>query len=157
MYLFSRLILPQMTTTCAGISLKVSSRPLLDAEKLPEFAGSFLLGSRFAACLLDVQKVGKVFEKTGSSCECATLFLEDTWRKLFQKDTCSKQQYLQEPRRGSNLNVHQEMDGWRCGINTQMECCSAIKKNGIMPFAATWTDQRLKCFDSIFAAFLNCS
>ena len=34
-----------------------------------------------------------------------------TWRKLFQKDTCSKQQYLQEPRRGSNLNVHQEMDG----------------------------------------------
>ena len=65
-----------MTATFAGISLKVSSRPLLDAEKLPEFAGSFLLGSRFAACMLDVQKVGKVFEKTGSTCECATLFLE---------------------------------------------------------------------------------
>lgn len=65
-----------MTTTFAGISLKVSSRPLLDAEKLPEFAGNFLLGSHFAACMLDVQKVGKVFEKTGSTCECATLLLE---------------------------------------------------------------------------------
>ena len=34
-----------------------------------------------------------------------------TWRKLFQKDTCSKQQYLQEPRRGSNLNVPQQRNG----------------------------------------------
>lgn len=65
-----------MTIAFAGISLKVSLRPLLDAEKLPEFVGSFLLGSRFAECMLGMQKVGKVFEKTGSTCECVTLFLE---------------------------------------------------------------------------------
>ena len=52
-----------MTTAVAALSLKVSSRPLLDSEKLPEFAGSFLLGSHFAECMLGVQKVGKVFEK----------------------------------------------------------------------------------------------
>lgn len=34
------------------------------------------MGSRFAEYTLGVQKVGKVFEKTGSTSECETLFLE---------------------------------------------------------------------------------
>ena len=50
----------------------------------------------------------------------------------------------QYPRHGKNLNVHWQRSGQRrCGIHTHtlthtLEHYSAIKKNDIMPFAATW-------------------
>ena len=48
--------------------------------------------------------------------------------------------YSQSPRPGSNLNVHQQMIGLRCGAYTTMEYYSAIKKDKIMPFAAIWME-----------------
>ena len=61
-----------MTTAFAGISLKVKSQK----SYLNLQAVSCGAHSRFAECMLREQKVGKVFEKTGSTSECETLFLE---------------------------------------------------------------------------------
>ena len=55
-----------------------------------------------------------------------------------EKDTCtpmSLQHYSQEPRHGDNQNVHRQM--WH--IHT-MEYYSCIKKNKILPLAATWME-----------------
>ena len=53
----------------------------------------------------------------------------------------SYQHALQWPRYGSNLSVHQQMNGGRrWGIYTQKTDYSAIKKNEILPFATTWID-----------------
>ena len=79
---------------------------------------------------------------------------------MIRKDTCTQcslQHYFQDPRHGSNLNVHQSTDEWIkkmwyvcvcvcvcvCVYIIYiyvMEYYSAIKKNKIMPFAATWMD-----------------
>ena len=48
---------------------------------------------------------------------------------------CSQQHYLQQPRHGNKLNVHQKRNGY----STQ-EYYSAIKKNEIMTTAAAWMD-----------------
>ena len=43
-------------------------------------------------------------------------------------------------RHANNLNVHQQMNGYRRWVIYTMEYYSAIKKKEIMPFAATWMD-----------------
>ena len=55
---------------------------------------------------------------------------------------CSQQHYLLLPRQGSNLSVHQQVNGQRhCNTHTHThththECYLDIKKNKILPFAA---------------------
>ena len=60
---------------------------------------------------------------------------------------CSQQHYLQLPRYGSNLlSVNSWMDkGTHTHTHTHthtMEFFSAIKKNEVLPFAATWMDSK---------------
>ena len=48
---------------------------------------------------------------------------------------------LPQPRHGSNLNVHRQMNGKRrCGTYIQWNITQPLKKNEIMPFATTWMD-----------------
>ena len=68
---------------------------------------------------------------------------------------CSKHHYLQLPRYGSNIGVHQQMNGKEdvvcvcvytyTPIHTyihiyKMEYYSATKRNKFLPFATTWLD-----------------
>ena len=48
-------------------------------------------------------------------------------------------------RQGNNLNIHQQMNGLRCGTYTQWILLSQ-KKNKIMPFAATRMDLEIPFF-----------
>ena len=52
----------------------------------------------------------------------------------------SKQHYLQQPRHGSKLSVHPSTEEWIKKMHTYntMGYYSAIKKNEMTPFAATW-------------------
>ena len=65
---------------------------------------------------------------------------------------CSRVHYLQLPRYGSDLSVHQQMNGWRCAVceyisiylyvytHTHNGIYSVIKKNENFPSAAKWID-----------------
>ena len=58
--------------------------------------------------------------------------------KKIHASQCSQQHYSRQPRHGSNLNVHLQRNGYR--RYATVEYYSAIKKNEIMPFVATWMD-----------------
>ena len=66
--------------------------------------------------------------------------------KRYMHPKRSRQHYLQKPRHGSSLNVHQQMNGsrWRVCVractHTQGDTIQPEKKNKTMPFAATWVD-----------------
>ena len=40
---------------------------------------------------------------------------------------CLLQHYLQQPRHGSNLNVHQQRSGYRCGTHLETAIQSEVK------------------------------
>ena len=49
----------------------------------------------------------------------------------------------------ANLKVHQQRNGERSSIYT-MKYYSAIKKNGIMPFTATWMDIEIIILSEVY-------
>ena len=53
---------------------------------------------------------------------------------------CSLQHHLQQPRHGSNLDIHQQMHGKRLWYTYTMEYYSAIKMNETVPFVEMWMD-----------------
>ena len=53
---------------------------------------------------------------------------------------CSLQHCLQQPKHGSNLNVHQQRMNKQDAVLYTMEYYSVITKNEIMSPAATWVD-----------------
>ena len=62
-------------------------------------------------------------------------------KNIIQKDTGTPilfQHYLQQPRQGSNWNVHQQSNRYRCAIYIYNGILLSHKKNEIMSFAATW-------------------
>jgi len=62
-------------------------------------------------------------------------------KNIIQKDTGTPilfQHYLQQPRQGSNRNVHQQSNRFRCAIYIYNGILLSHKKNEIMSFAATW-------------------
>ena len=66
-------------------------------------------------------------------------------KTVIQKDTCtpecSQQHYSHQPGHGNNLNVHRQMSGQRRhGTHMQWKFTQSLKKNEIMPFAATWME-----------------
>ena len=63
------------------------------------------------------------------------------WTKLSLKKTHAPACSIAAPRHGNNQNVHQQMIGFRrCGTYTQWNTSQPLKKNKIMPFAATWME-----------------
>ena len=72
-------------------------------------------------------------------CEVSRAYTQrKTWSERIYSPQCSLKHCLQQPRYGSDLNVHWQRDGWRrCGTYIQWNIRGPLKKE-TMPFAAPW-------------------
>ena len=70
--------------------------------------------------------------------------------KKTQAPTCSLQHYSQQPRHGNNLNVHQQMNELRCGIQTQWNTTLSKKRTKQCHLQQHGWNQRLSYWNLIY-------
>ena len=100
-----------------------------------------MLSSRGSSQLRDQTQVSCIADRFFTSWGTREVLGYTQKKNIIQKDTGTPilfQHYLQQPRQGSNRNVHQQSNRFRCAIYIYNGILLSHKKNEIMSFAATW-------------------